>query len=162
MNPTTTRASPARSPVIADQTMISTTAISNQFKVVIEFWLRSPGRTNQRSASKPPICLLILFARFGDDFRRKRGRRGALIPCKRLEVVAYVLFIEGELRPAGIVRIHRPVSRRVRRERLVCQRQPAFDEPEFQLCIRQDDAALQRIRRRTPINLQRQVSELAC
>ena len=65
----------------------------------------------------------------------------------RREPVAKVLLVEARLAATGGIPLLRPVSRRVRRERLIDEDELAVDEPKLELCVRDDQSSRCRVLR---------------
>src|SRR5512132_1189178 len=91
--------------------------------------------------------------------REVRGRR-LVIPPARIEPVPDVLLVERRLWGAGRVTVRRPETRRVRCEHLVHQDQIAAGEPELELRVRHDDAALTRDLRPSLVQTNSQLAEV--
>ena len=87
----------------------------------------------------------VLFARALHDFLGQLGAgRGAVPGLDRLQVIAEELLVEARLRAAWAVIIGGPEARAVGRENFVREEDAPGDrlEAEFELRIREDDAAL--------------------
>src|SRR5579875_2601769 len=108
INPTMTRAKPARNPVMADQRMINTRQMSNQF---VDIFLYAPEADLELRAGEAMIRLLILFTSLSHDLFGKDGPGRLLVPGKRFQIIADILLIERDLRTTRAVGVPGPISR---------------------------------------------------
>jgi hypothetical protein len=84
-----------------------------------------------------------------------------VVPPRLVEPVPHVLLVEAGLRPPGLVLVGRPKARGVGRQDLIAEHDlgPGAGA-ELELGVREDDAALQGVRRRVLVELDRDPLEL--
>ena len=122
---------------------------------------RAREPVGERLAGDPLVGLLVERARALDDVvgQRRRGRR--LVPARPRRPVAHVLLVERRLAAAGLVGVGRPEARRVRRQHLVADDDPAVGgAAELELRVGQDDPALARVVGGERVELDRQAAQL--
>ena len=103
----------------------------------------------------------VAAARARDDVVGELRAGVGLVPAERLAVVAHELLVERRLRAAGRVLVGRPEARRVGRERLVAEHEPAVVvDAELELRVREDDPARRGALRDEPVELEREPLDL--
>ena len=103
---------------------------------------------------------LVFFRCLAEDLLGEPRRRRLLVPVYPFQVVAYELLVETGRRGSGPVRFGRPEPGRIRGEDLVDQNQFAVQYAEFELRVRDDDAALLGIAGGKGVELQTDVAHL--
>ncbi len=90
------------------------------------------------------VGFLVLGAGASDHFGRQRRAGSGLVPVQRFQVVAYVLLVVGRRVATQLVRVGRPETRGIRRQRLVDEVQGTRAvDAEFEFGIGNDDATRQ-------------------
>src|SRR5437016_4452581 len=97
----------------------------------------------ERLAGDPLVSLDVLLAGAPDDVVRDRRRGRIAIPAGGRSPIAHKLLVKARLRAARLVLIGGPEARGIGRAHLVAERQLAIPvEPELELRVGEDDAAL--------------------
>ena len=79
-------------------------------RVAIRGDIASDHRSLQILARDRVVGFDVLLGGVGHDFRRQRGRGWCLVPVDRFQVVANILLVVGNLWPAGLVKLQRPIA----------------------------------------------------
>ena len=117
--------------------------VNEELRVSATLHFYSPLLTDQFCPGDPPVCLKILFARLGNDFRRQHRSRRRLVPVERFEVVAHELLVETGLAATGLEFARRPETRTVWRQHFVDENHLSVrQQSEFEFGVSDDDPAL--------------------
>src|ERR1700726_1732551 len=108
------------------------------------------------------ICFPVFVPRSSDNFRRKSGPWGLLVPTDALEIIADILLVEGRLGIARRVLIARPEARRIGREGLINPNELVADQPQFKFCVGNDDAARRGVLNSTSVNGEARIAQARC
>src|SRR5690606_13470657 len=123
---------------------------------------RGAVRSSRLLADEPVQRLVVLRARALDDDGGQARPRSRLVPVEGLEIVAHVLLVEALRGRAAFVARGRPKARRIGRQHLVHDAQLAvLVEPELELRVGDDDAALARVLDGARVERERRVLYLA-
>src|SRR4029077_3080187 len=96
------------------------------------------------------------------DLRRQLRAGRGFRPVNALQIVAYKLFVERGLRPAGFILRGGPESRRIRRERLVDPNKLVLAQAKLKFCVRQQNPSRLRVRGRAAVDFQADLAHLLC
>src|SRR6266850_4696008 len=101
---------------------------------------RAAASVRYLGAGQPSLRLPIQLRCSVNDVRRQFRSGGTLLELDRQKIVAYVLFVEALLRMTRTVRIGRPETRGIRRQKFIDENESTVYKPEFHFCVCDDDS----------------------
>src|SRR5438552_4725412 len=117
-------------------------------------------RSDEGGAGKKTVRFEILPGCSSDHAVWQLRPGWLLVEMDALEVVAYILLIEGRLRSAGTVEGARPEARGVRRQDFIAEDDFTVVDAELKFCICYDNPFGKRIGRRLQVEGKRQALQL--